>query len=251
MLKVGAKVRVINEKAEGIVTQILPNNQVMVEVDGFEIPYLAEEVVGFNEEALEDIQAEFTPNIKFKVGDKVLVKDEQAYGTVINRISSHKLEVNIDGFIYQYDAKSLVNLKDASPVAELKKAINADDIPEEVLNEGTAKERLNRKLIKNDAVWEIDLHIHELADNIKGMTNGQMVTLQLRTAARVMQEAVFKGVEKVIFIHGKGSGKLKTELHHYLQGIDGIVFYDASFQNYGFGATEVKIYRGSAIRSLY
>jgi dsDNA-specific endonuclease/ATPase MutS2 len=43
-------------------------------------------------------------------------------------------------------------------------------------------------------------------------------------------------------IHGVGNGKLKSEIIEILKTIDDISFYDASYKNYGYGATEIMIY---------
>ena len=46
----------------------------------------------------------------------------------------------------------------------------------------------------------------------------------------------------MIFIHGIGKGRLKSELTVLFQRYKEIDFYDADFQKYGRGATEVYIY---------
>jgi dsDNA-specific endonuclease/ATPase MutS2 len=46
----------------------------------------------------------------------------------------------------------------------------------------------------------------------------------------------------VIFIHGIGEGVLKRELQYLLKKYP-VDFYDASYQKYGLGATEVYIYQ--------
>ena len=54
--------------------------------------------------------------------------------------------------------------------------------------------------------------------------------------------AAFNGnVKRLVFIHGVGTGVLKTELLNFLSNYDGIIVKDADYKEYGFGATEVVI----------
>ncbi|MCU0435197.1 MAG: DUF2027 domain-containing protein [Bacteroidia bacterium] len=89
---------------------------------------------------------------------------------------------------------------------------------------------------------EVDLHIEELLDNWNGMTNGQLLDIQLRRMQQELDQAMADHLQRIIFIHGVGNGRLKTEIRRVLGTYKGIRFYDASYQRYGFGATEVMIY---------
>ena len=42
-----------------------------------------------------------------------------------------------------------------------------------------------------------------------------------------------------VFIHGVGEGVLKLELEYVLKRYEDLTYYDADYQKYGFGATEV------------
>jgi hypothetical protein len=86
---------------------------------------------------------------------------------------------------------------------------------------------------------EVDLHIEELTNEPGGMTNGEMVQLQLRHFTSEMNEAIRKHIRKIIFIHGVGNGRLKSEIRKELQHYQGIKVRDADPSRYGRGATEV------------
>lgn len=90
---------------------------------------------------------------------------------------------------------------------------------------------------------EIDLHIEELLDNWNGLTNGQLLDIQLRRVQQEMDEALAQHLRKVIFIHGVGNGRLKNEVRRLLGTYKGIRIHDGSYQRYGFGATEVEFIR--------
>ena len=74
------------------------------------------------------------------------------------------------------------------------------------------------------------------------MDNFDMLNLQLETAKRKLEFAIQKRISKIVFIHGVGAGVLKTELH-YLFNKYPVKYYDASYQKYGLGATEVYIFQ--------
>lgn len=88
---------------------------------------------------------------------------------------------------------------------------------------------------------EVDLHIEELLDDMRGLTNGEMLEIQLTHARKKLEEAVIRRCRKVVFIHGVGNGRLKTEIRKMLTGYTGLEFFDASLAKYGNGATEVRL----------
>jgi len=94
---------------------------------------------------------------------------------------------------------------------------------------------------KNDTL-EVDLHINELLETTAGMSNGEMLEVQLDTFRRTMDANANNHGRRIVFIHGVGNGRLKTELrreldHKYKQH----TYQDASFREYGYGATLVII----------
>lgn len=93
-----------------------------------------------------------------------------------------------------------------------------------------------------DLTREIDLHIEELMESHSGLTNAQILAIQLEHFEKEMDYCLNNGIRKLIVIHGVGNGKLKQEILSILKTIEGISFYDASYKNYGFGATEVAIH---------
>lgn len=88
----------------------------------------------------------------------------------------------------------------------------------------------------------VDLHITELLDNTRGMSPADILNYQVDTFQQVMNENLRNYGRKIIFIHGKGEGVLRQaitkELNHRYKGHD---VQDASFQEYGYGATQVTI----------
>ncbi len=88
---------------------------------------------------------------------------------------------------------------------------------------------------------EVDLHITELIENPEGLSNFEMLNIQLEKFENELDDAIYKNMKKIIFIHGVGNGRLKQEIVSRLNKTKGVTFHDASYKDYGFGATQVNI----------
>jgi hypothetical protein len=90
-------------------------------------------------------------------------------------------------------------------------------------------------------IVEIDLHIHEVTNNYEGLSNSEMVEIQMNTFRTELLNAINNAqVKKIVFIHGVGNGTLKRELRSELdRKYKKLQYQDASFKEYGFGATLV------------
>ncbi len=107
------------------------------------------------------------------------------------------------------------------------------------------KDDLPKKAKKKDtnpAIEEVDLHIEELVDSKEGMSNGEILETQMSRFETALMGGVNGKTKKMVFIHGVGNGKLKHELRKKLERkYAQLVFQDASFKEYGYGATLVII----------
>jgi len=63
---------------------------------------------------------------------------------------------------------------------------------------------------------EIDLHIHELLEDTRGLTNHEILEVQLGRFRNEMETAIAGGCRRIVFIHGIGNGTLKQELRKEL-----------------------------------
>jgi hypothetical protein len=89
-------------------------------------------------------------------------------------------------------------------------------------------------------VPEIDLHIEKLTQDHRGLSNSQIITIQLAHFERFMQQAIRLGVDRVYVIHGIGKGKLRDAITTKLmQEFDFQTFKNEYHPRYGFGATEI------------
>lgn len=85
----------------------------------------------------------------------------------------------------------------------------------------------------------VDLHIEELVDDFSGMSNSDMLNVQMRRFHEEMNEALRSHLRRIIFIHGVGKGILKQNILKELRNYPGIKVREADPIKYGQGATEV------------
>lgn len=108
--------------------------------------------------------------------------------------------------------------------------------------ERPARQPVRQAAKQRNAPIEIDLHIGALLDDTRGMDNGDMLRYQMDKFNRVMRDNLKRRGQKIVFIHGKGEGVLRTAIEKELRSkYRSCYFQDASFQQYGFGATQVTI----------
>lgn len=99
-----------------------------------------------------------------------------------------------------------------------------------------------RKQQDKDAPIVIDLHANELLETTSGLSAADILNHQLDVFRKTMDEYKSKTGTKLIFIHGKGEGVLRHAIIHELNyRYKRCPYQDASFQEYGYGATQVTI----------
>lgn len=178
---------------------------------------------------------------KFEIGDKVAVLDDDISGVVI-KVKNEEISVETtDNFVMTFFVNELVkinNSKDLSGFLSTQSLGSVLKDKEEPKKRSFVKEKRSRK---DEFVLEVDLHIEKLVPSKRGMSNYDILTLQMETAKRQLDFAIKNRMPKVVFIHGVGEGVLKAELDFMLGRYDNISFQDANYQKYGLGATEVYI----------
>lgn len=179
-----------------------------------------------------------------KIGDTVSVLDDVTTGVVLFvDKNSVRIETS-DGFELEYQKQELIVIEDALNPNFLNVDIRS------VLSEKQSHKRKPKKIVKTgrrgkQPPMEVDLHIHHLVDNTKNLSNYDMLNIQIETAKRQLDFAISKRIQSVVFIHGVGEGVLREELYTLFRRYDSIDFFDADYQKYGVGATEIYIYQNS------
>ena len=88
----------------------------------------------------------------------------------------------------------------------------------------------------------VDLHATELLDTTNGMSATDILNYQLDVFRKTLKEYEKKKGTKIVFIHGKGEGVLRKAIVNELQyRYKHYIYQDASFREYGYGATQVTI----------
>lgn len=94
----------------------------------------------------------------------------------------------------------------------------------------------------DDDIVVVDLHAHELLDTTTGMSAIDILNFQLQKFRDTLQQYKDKKGQRIVFIHGKGEGVLRRALINDLNyRYKKYQYQDASFQEYGYGATQVTI----------
>jgi DNA-nicking Smr family endonuclease len=170
-----------------------------------------------------------TKNIK--KGDRVELIDDILEGTV-SKVNGDSVLVEFDdGFEQEFLSEELI----------ISKPLNIN-LDKALIKESILPKPKKTKPKKELYTPEIDLHIHELIDDASRLSNFDILNIQLSKAGGFIDWAIKKRFKKIILIHGVGQGVLKEELKTLLRRYDNLEFYDADYQKYGLGATEVKLY---------
>lgn len=88
--------------------------------------------------------------------------------------------------------------------------------------------------------YEVDLHIEHIIDNYKGLSNAEIVMMQIAELNKYLRLAINNMQERLVVIHGVGKGKLRDEVHRILDETPEVGSFSNEWHgSYGFGATEV------------
>jgi hypothetical protein len=145
-----------------------------------------------------------------------------------------------------FKGRSLVFELMPNPILEEIGKLTEKDF-QKVVNEKDAENRPEepKKFKKRTPeIIEVDLHINELVENSNGLSNHEILEIQMDKFHSEMKSAIENRVHRIVFIHGVGNGVLKQEIHKKLKSTYAKYFFqDASFQEYGYGATMVILRR--------
>ena len=125
--------------------------------------------------------------------------------------------------------------------------VNPEQLKKEMLGKIKADSQLPTGHVKDkpadpNAPVVVDLHAAELLDSMAGMSSADILNYQMETFRKTLKEHEKERGRKIVFIHGKGEGVLRAAIINELRyRYKRYTFQDASFQEYGYGATQVTI----------
>ena len=193
---------------------------------------------------LNDLERICVQLIAFKNDKPYSLKNAVSVELRLDTVKFYKLHCFMENDFFEEDALIYPIIRNDLPEREL--LVSAAELKEAMQQKVREERRVPRQIVKkkptNSAILEIDLHITELLDNTNGLSNADMLTYQLGKFREVMDQYALNNGQKIVFIHGKGDGVLRKAIEkdlktHYKQHY----FQDASFREYGFGATMVTI----------
>ena len=176
----------------------------------------------------QDVEKELNQSVskKFKVSPVKFYKEKSFQPNVFFRKNAMVLKITSD-----FSAIDLDKITD-------------DDLQKVVQVKESKIEKKFREKKKPADVVEVDLHIQELLDETGGLSNREMLEIQLGKVETEMNNAIRSHVKRIVFIHGLGQGVLKQEVTKLLKSkFPKYYFQDASFKEYGYGATMVILSR--------
>ena len=149
--------------------------------------------------------------MNFNIGDKVLFKSDKQQGIIVKVNSLYKVVVEtLDGF----DVVSSVN--------ELVKIEKGTDKLSSYGNVFYHKDKMEPSKIinkkeKSKLVLKIDLHIELLSKSYTYLDNFEIVQIQLDECHKKIENALNSNYQKLIIVHGVGTGVLRNEVHKLLK----------------------------------
>jgi hypothetical protein len=113
-------------------------------------------------------------------------------------------------------------------------------VKEQIVSMDTRSDSLPKKKEPATDTLEVDLHAEALTLEPKQYTPAEILALQLSRFHAAVEETIGKKLRRLVIIHGMGQGTLKMQIRKELQEkYPKFTFQDASFKEYGFGATMV------------
>lgn len=198
----------------------------------------------FEKNILNELERVAVQLIPFKDGKTFIKKPAVDVELRIDTVKFYKLHTFKESDFFEEPTLIYDIVAHDVPVKQIY--VSAEDLQEALLQKKQMDKPKPRQPIvkrggRNDII-EVDLHINELLDSTAGMNSGEMLNYQLDKFRETLETYKNKPEQKIVFIHGKGDGVLRKAIVDELKRkYKNFKYQDASFQEYGFGATMVTI----------
>lgn len=158
------------------------------------------------------------------------------YDIVVNDVPAKPLVIDAKRLKQQMFAPNTTDVSDESSAPEADSYVRRYEQPGKKGNPFITKRRGDEEVVV------VDLHVEALLDSTAGMQSVDILNYQLKKFRETLAAYAGKKGQKIVFIHGKGEGVLRhaiiNDLHYRYKKYN---YQDASFQEYGYGATQVTI----------
>ncbi|MDD4922007.1 MAG: DUF2027 domain-containing protein [Bacteroidales bacterium] len=196
----------------------------------------------FKKESILELEKISLQGIAFKPDTFYSFKNTFSVEIRLDTVKFYKIHCFRENDYFQDDALIVPVVKKDVPEKSL--LISGDEIARAMHEKEPEAVRMSEPLPKKkQEIFEVDLHIDRLLDTTAGMSHSDILKYQMEIFFKTMEEHRSKKAFKVIFIHGKGDGVLRASILNELRTkYKSCKWQDASFREYGFGATMVTIY---------
>ena len=162
---------------------------------------------------------------ELKPGQLVRFLNDVGSATVVRVEGSTVLVEDEHGFERSVDQSELL----LAPDPEVEAKQYGDTIPDvaKLLTQEVGEKRMRElqkdfevryqnaqatSMARRDAHMEVDLHIHELVDDQRGIPDRAKIAIQMNHFDRMMDIAKREKLRRIVFIHGVGQGVLRHQI---------------------------------------
>ncbi len=197
----------------------------------------------FGREILNELERVAVQILPYKRGKNFLLKPAVDVQLRIDGVKFYKLHSFQDSAFFEQPALVYTLIENDKALKPLY--VDAQQLKES-LYQRKEEPRQERPLVqparKEGGPVVVDLHADEVLETTQGMSAADILNYQLDIFRKTLQEHAKKKGTKIVFIHGKGEGVLRQALINDLRyRFKNYTYQDASFQEYGYGATQVTI----------
>jgi len=196
----------------------------------------------FGKEQLNDLERIAVQFIAFKQNKVFRLKSPVSVEHKIDTVKFYKFHSFCENDYFEDDAIMLPIVKNDKAARQIE--VSSLELERAMLEKKQTERPRIQPIEKrvHGSILEVDLHISELLDDTTGLTNTDIIQLQLEKFRSILTQYKNEKGKKIVFIHGKGEGVLRKAIVDELRfKFKAYQFQDASFKEYGFGATLVTI----------
>ena len=145
----------------------------------------------------------------FKIGDRIHLKKEKRSGAIEKIISPNKFIINTsDGFSITVSSKDIVLVDSSTNTSEAYGRF--------FLKKDSLKDNKIIKKKKRSLYPEIDLHFSNIDKDYKKLNNYDIIQKQILICKEELSKAIKSNENRIVIIHGIGTGILRQEVHKIL-----------------------------------
>lgn len=196
----------------------------------------------FGRELLGELERVVVQILPYKREKSFLLKPAIDVQFRVDGVKFYKLHTFQENDFFEQPALIYTLIENDKPMKPL--FVDARQLKENMYQK--AEEKKPRPLVtparKEGEPIVVDLHADEVLETTTGMNATDILNYQLDVFRKTLQEYAKKKGTKIVFIHGKGEGVLRQAIINDLRfRFKNYTYQDASFQEYGYGATLVTI----------